>query len=215
MLVFLVAPLMNATGSFPGHDVVALSDGGEEEKVAVYCTFFNKDGSRVTEKFFVSNRELDEIRSVISDLMERFRSEKREDVLGAIKMVCMKHREGSLSRRLVKFFENLRPLQKRTFIVSNGFGRRFDVQHRSKVRVFKSFIFWHYYGQRKYLNFSKTIIVDPFLPKVRVLDGWQIGMMRRFIGLYIHVSGSMFEKGHTFFMGYAYKVRALDLPDFT
>ena len=105
------------------------------------------------------------------------------------------------------------PVQKRVFIMSNGYGKRFDLKLLPKIRVFKPYTFWSYYGLGNYMKRSKTIIIDPSPPGVRVLHGWQIGMMRRFIGIYIRLTGTMLDKDHVFFIGYAYKVVAFDIPD--
>ncbi len=105
------------------------------------------------------------------------------------------------------------PVHKRVFIISNGYGKRFDLKLLPKIRIFKPYTFWNYYGLGNYMKKSKTIIIDPSPPGVRVLHGWQIGMMRRFVGIYIRLTGTMFDKDHVFFMGYAYKVVAFDIPD--
>ena len=209
-LVFLGLPLTNATANMPDKTSTGATQNNERY-TTVYCTLSGEDGKVITTTYRVSKGELKELNNIIAELIKRLQTYKGS-VEDAIREVCRGY-DGSFP--IVKFLLSVKPTQKRVFIVSNGFGKRFDIELRSKLRIYKPLTFWHYYGKYNYINSSKTIIIDPILPKIRVLNGWQLGMMRRFVGLYIRISGSMLDKDHTFFMGYAYKVRALDLPDFT
>ncbi|HEC82168.1 MAG TPA: hypothetical protein ENI42_07100 [Thermoplasmatales archaeon] len=208
----LMLPLTNATTNASEYLVPRSNENQTvSEYATVHCILTEEDGKVKTAVYHVSKGELKSLSNIISDLIERLQDYKGS-IEEAVREVCSNY-NGNFP--LLKFLLSVKPTQKRVFIVSNGFGKRFDVELRSKLRIYKPLTFWHYYGKYNYLNSSKTVIIDPILPRVRVLDGWQLGMMRRFVGLYIHISGSMTVKDHTFFMGYAYRVRALDLPDFT
>ncbi len=122
---------------------------------------------------------------------------------------------GKLLEDNMKLPYNGGPFHKRIFIISNGYGKRFDLRLLPKIRVFKPYTFWNYYGLSNYMKRSKTIIIDPYPPGARILLGWQIGVMHRFAGIYIRLTGTMFDKDHVFFMGYAHKVVAFDIPDST
>ncbi|KAA0008161.1 MAG: hypothetical protein FE042_02765 [Thermoplasmata archaeon] len=107
------------------------------------------------------------------------------------------------------------PLHDRVLIISNGYGKRINIKTDPKVSFFKFFTVWHYFGTKDYMIKSQTVIIDPVNAKIRLLTGWQLGIMKNFIGLYIKIRGSPLEKDHIFFMGFASKVTAFDLPDQT
>jgi len=213
-LLFLLLPVTNATVLTQKN-----VNSNIENTKTVSVTFFHQDGTIETRRFNFSKTELEEIKELIVNIMQKIQSNDNENIIDIIKQFSEKYNDRSLLREILNSFIKMRPLKKRAFIISYGCSGRLNIPWKADLRLFKSLTIWHYYGQSKflnqskYLNSSKTIIVDPFPPVIRTLEGWQVGMMRRFVGLYIYASGSLFEKRHTFFMGYAYKVRAIDLPE--
>ncbi len=108
-------------------------------------------------------------------------------------------------------FDQLRPVRKTAFIMSMGFTSKFLSLAKNKINIAKPFTSWFYTGRSNVILNSRTIIIDPYPFSVRALNGRQIGFMTNFIGLYIHLSGSISDKARTFFFGYTGIVRGFDL----
>jgi hypothetical protein len=108
-------------------------------------------------------------------------------------------------------FHQLRPVRKTAFIMSMGFTSKFLSLAKNKINIAKPFTSWFYTGKSNVILNSRTIIIDPYPFSVRSLTGRQIGIMTNFIGLYIHLSGSISDKAKTFFFGYTGIVRGFDL----
>jgi hypothetical protein len=100
---------------------------------------------------------------------------------------------------LIQSINKLRPLKKRVFIISCGSSDLPSLKP-SKVKLLLPFSAWYYSNP-----LSKTIIVDPFPFSVKVLTGRQLGVMRRFIGVHMHVAS------YSIFFGHAARVRGFDL----
>jgi len=105
---------------------------------------------------------------------------------------------------------------KMVFIVSRGYERKmFDDITSPKIRYFKPIVIWHYTKSRLLFKPSRTLIIDPSLAKIKILSGKQAGILLGFAGFYIHVSraSAFTREGFTYFVGFAYRVIAIDLPD--
>lgn len=207
--VFLCLSLTNVTADTADKNLVS-SNQSDNGYTIVYCSVWREDGKVKTATYHLSKDELRDLNNIIARVVKRLQTCKG-NVEDAVREAC---RGCKASFWILEFLRDIiKPAQKRVFVVSNGFGKRFDIELEGELKVYKPFTFWHYYGGRNFIKRSTTIIIDPFLPKIRVFNGWQLGIMRRFVGLYIHIPGSMLRRDHTFFMGYAGKVRVLDLPD--
>ena len=197
--ILLVSPILNTSG--------AVKDSTNEVKqtVTVQYTFFDQNGSIIERLFNISWEDLKNLNNSFSDIINKTLSGNFTNITEAIKDFYDNH---TWLKRWFRL-QSLRPLEKRVFIVSSGYGKRIDIRPFASMSIYKPLTFWLYFGKSNYTNRSKTVIIDPILPKIRILKGFQFGMMRRFVGIYIRVSGSPFQKDHIFFIGYAYKVRAL------
>ena len=105
---------------------------------------------------------------------------------------------------------------KMVFIVSRGYERKkFDDITSPKIRYFKPIVTWHYTKSKLLFKPSRTLIIDPSLAKIKILSGKQAGILLGFAGFYIHVSraSAFTREGFTYFVGFAYMVVAIDLPD--
>jgi hypothetical protein len=118
----------------------------------------------------------------------------------------------SLLKDALQNIDGFQLFSKRIFIISYG--------HNPTVNLFKKFqfnllrpatLFWYYQGNSQHLISDKTLIIDPYPFDVRVLDGRQMGFMKRFVGVYIYKPSSIISESYTFFIGYAYKVAGVDL----
>ena len=108
----------------------------------------------------------------------------------------------------------LRPLRKNVFIMSWGFTNKFLSLGKNKLNIARPLTLWFYSGRSNFVLNSRTIILDPYPFGIKMYTGRQIGLMRDFIGLYIHRSGSIADKAITFFFGYTKIVRGVDLSPF-
>ena len=107
--------------------------------------------------------------------------------------------------------DQLRPLRKNAFIMSWGFGPKFNPFKQNKVTLFLPIMTWYYIGRGNLLINSRTIIVDPYPFSVKSLTGRQFGCMRNFAGLYIYRHSTLTDKTYTFMLGRAASVRGFDL----
>lgn len=172
------------------------------------------DGNFKFLSYKLTKEDLIELQKLIEEIIDSLSdSTDINSIIDEIKGKLKDTKLGKLLEDILRLPSGGGPVQKRVFIMSNGYGKRFDLKLLPKIRVFKPYTFWSYYGLGNYMKRSKTIIINPSPPGVRVLHGWQIGMMRRFIGIYIRLTGTMLDKDHVFFIGYAYKVVAFDIPD--
>lgn len=172
------------------------------------------DGNFKFLSYKLTKEDLIELQKLIEEIIDSLSDPTDiNSIIDEIKGKLKDTKLGKLLEDILRLPSGGGPVQKRVFIMSNGYGKRFDLKLLPKIRIFKPYTFWSYYGLGNYMKRSKTIIIDPSPPGVRVLHGWQIGMMRRFIGIYIRLTGTMLDKDHVFFIGYAYKVVALDIPD--
>lgn len=192
------------------------SKPAKDSLITIQLLEFGKDGKIILSNYFLTKEELKKLEKAINKIMETLT--KSKDIDSIIEEITKELGNTKLSKAIEDVLKGpskfkAGPIQKRAFIVSNGFGKRIDFRLLPKVRIFKPLTFWNYFGLTNYMKKSKTIIIDPYPPTIRVLHGWQIGMMRRFVGLYIRTTGSMIDKDHIFFIGYAYRVIAFDIPD--
>jgi len=118
----------------------------------------------------------------------------------------------SLLKEALQNINGFSLFSKRVFVISYG--------HNPTVNLFKKFqfnllrpatLFWYYSGTSPHIISDKTLIIDPYPFDVRVLDGRQMGFMKRFVGIYIYKPSSTISESFTFFIGYAYKVAGVDL----
>ena len=191
-----------------------------ENNITVELMYINQTGSFV-EKFNLSEIDWQNLTKIIYEFISNLTKAIINISSNNTSNISFPSNFTNITNPFEKFYENRtllkiwykiqsrRPLQKRVFIVSTGYGRRFDFRPFATLSFFKPFTFWFYFGGKNYTNRSTTIIVDPILPKVKILKGLQFGMMRRFIGIFIRISGTPLQKSHLFFMGYAYKVRVI------
>jgi hypothetical protein len=105
----------------------------------------------------------------------------------------------------------LRPVRKTAFIMSLGFTNKILSMGKNKINLAKPFTPWYYTGKSNVVLNSRTIIIDPHPFSVRMITGRQIGVMSNFIGLYVHMTGSLSDKAKTFFFGVAGTIRGFDL----
>jgi hypothetical protein len=107
---------------------------------------------------------------------------------------------------------NLGVLGKRVFVMSYGHGLHINPLRKFQINLFRpSHLFWYYPSTTHSLFADRTIVIDPNPVRIRIMDGRQIGIMKRFIGIYVFIPGKSTMENTVFFVGYAYRVMGLDL----
>ena len=149
----------------------------------------------------------------ISDFMNSIDSVNDfTDLLAIIQDFFGEKQGSSLLKDALQNIDGFSLFSKRVFVISYG--------HNPTVNLFKKFqfnllrpatLFWYYTGNSQHYISDKTLIIDPYPFDVRVLDGRQMGFMKRFVGIYIYKPSGTISESYTFFIGYAYKVAGVDL----
>ena len=140
------------------------------------------------------------------------------DALQTIRDLIQTSNDGSIVERLIEILSDLNPFEKRVLIASHGRTRLVNPFQKYHINFFQpANLFWCYSGATSKIIQDKTVIIDPYpLFDIKVLDGRQIGLMRRFVGIYLFIPSALSTDSNVFFIGYAYKAIGIDLsPDLT
>jgi len=212
MLVCVALPVTTAVGG--------VSEKEETETISLEYVIFGSDGSKTDAKLTVDSDEISKFREMIPQIYEKISSNNNFNLINIVKdLKKVFGLNGILS--LFSRMSGIRPLQKRVFIISDGYGSKFDFNLRPKFSIYRDLSFWSYSNNKNSLTNSLTLVVDPIpnsgLQFVKLVNGMQIGMMSKFTGFYMRIPGKFMEdkQSHTLFFGYAKKVRVLDLFDNT
>ncbi|MCJ7571439.1 MAG: hypothetical protein MUO82_06140, partial [Candidatus Thermoplasmatota archaeon] len=189
----------------------------ENKTITLEYTMFKEDGSQIVQEITVDKNDIATFNEIIQQIFEKIISTDKCNISEIIKELKEKFGQNKILSPISTIL-GIRPLQKRVFILSNGYGPKLDLHLKRDISIFKIYSSWYYLGKSTTIN-SKTIIIDPIpdtkLKFYKLIEGQQIGMMTRFIGFYIRIPSNLMEQtqSHTFFFGYAVKVRTFDLPD--
>lgn len=190
----------------------------EETSQELECLFF-KEGKKATSKIFeFSEEESKGIADKISTFMENI--ESKHTYFGIMRAI--KGFLGTDDSALQELFQNididgvdLPSLGKRVFVVSHGRSNIINPFRKFQINLLRpATLFWYYHGSSDRILSDKTIIIDPYPSDIKVLDGRQVGIMRRFVGIYIYMPASTSSESNFFFIGYARNVFGLDLSPF-
>ncbi len=184
-----------------------------------------EDGKISMQNFKLSMDELKEIDGLLAQLMEKMQSANNYgQLLDTIR--SFKFDWGrfpfltlllGLIEKVLKLNHNLnqlRPLRKNAFIMSWGFGPKFNPFKQNKITLFLPITTWYYKGRGNLLINSRTLIVDPYPFSIKSLTGRQFGCMRNFAGIYIYRHSTLTDKTYTFMLGRAAVVRGFDFSPF-
>lgn len=184
-----------------------------------------EDGKISMQTFKLSIDELKEIDGLLAQLMEKMQSATDYgQLLDAVKSFEFEWGRFpvltlllGLIEKILKLNHNLnqlRPLRKNAFIMSWGFGPKFNPFKQNKVTLFLPIMTWYYTGRGNLLINSRTLIVDPYPFSIKSLTGRQFGCMRNFAGIYIYRHSTLTDKTYTLMLGRAGGVRGFDLSPF-
>jgi len=184
-----------------------------------------EDGKISMQTFKLSMDELKEVDGLLAQLMEKMQSATNYgQLLDTVNSFRVKWGRFpfltlllGLIEKILKLNHNLnqlRPLRKNAFIMSWGFGPKFNPFKQNKVTLFLPIMTWYYTGRGNLLINSRTLIVDPYPFSIKSLTGRQFGCMRNFAGIYIYRHSTLTDKTYTFMLGRAGVVRGFDLSPF-
>jgi hypothetical protein len=209
-LIFIALPLSEITA--------ANSQNEENDKINIEYSILTMDGTQINKDTAINKEELNVFNEIISKIFDAITQKNENDINKILEDLKTEYGQNGLFS-IISTIAGLRPLQKRVFIISNGYGTKFDLHLRSDFSLRKRFAIWHYIPDTDLTKSSTTVIIDPIpnvsLKFIKVLSGWQIGIMSKFTGIYIRIPGKIQEQiqSQTFFFGYAVKVLPLNLPD--
>ena len=209
-LIFVALPLSEITA--------ANSQKEENDNINIEYSILTMDGTQINKDITINKDELEVFNEIIPKIFDTIIQKNENDINKILEDLKTKYGQNGLLS-IISTIAGLRPLQKRVFIISNGYGTKFDLHLRSDFSIRKRFTIWHYIGNTDLTKSSTTVIIDPIpninLKFIKVLSGWQIGIMSKFTGVYIRIPGKIQEQiqSQTFFFGYAVKVLPIDLPD--
>ena len=197
------------------HPLVAQQDVPESTVIPLDCRIIDELGVSSL-PLSLSEEELDTFFSKLSEFTDQLGSEQSYLSLLRVFTQFFDNTDGDsiLEQQLFQTIGDLHLnlIGKRVFVISFGHGIQLNPLRKSQINVLRpSYLFWFYPGVSHKLFADKTLIIDPSPFHVKVLDGGQIGIMRRFVGIYIFIPGTTSRESTIFFMGYAYKALGLDL----
>lgn len=210
MLVLLTLPATSVIGTI----------GKEEENktITLEYSIFNDDGNQIIKQMTVNENDITAFNEIIEEIFKEITSTDIQNLTNIIINLREKFGQNKIISIILDIL-SMRPLQKRVLILSNGYGPIFDINLKRDISLIKKFSLWYYIGVAGYTINSKTLIIN-LIPDIqlqfyRLIEGQQFGMMTKFKGFYMKIPSSVREQkqSHTFFFGYASKVRAFDLPD--
>jgi hypothetical protein len=172
--------------------------------------YLNLDGSVVTENLLLSESDISNLQAAISSLIERIqKAESFESVLAILS--AEPDPNIPFLGTIIKLLTSKLTLN-RGFVISAGSGYEWNFLKKSQFKIRKSLAFWHYSSSGKGFG-GMTLFIKPFRFKIKLLRGNQIGLMSRFLGLYIYISRNLPEKSYTFFIGTAKRINGWQLPN--
>lgn len=178
----------------------------EKESIRLEIASISEEGNILIEEFFTNEEELTIFQGLISELFEKIRnSQNLGEILQILQM--FRGRNNRLFKIVFKMLTRNRLFNNRAFVLSSGTCYDLNPLKQDQVKIRKRTTFWRYSSGT--IN-SRTFILRPFQLNNKVLTGTQFGFMRKFTGIYIHISRTIPEKSYTFFMGTAKNAFGLD-----
>jgi len=213
-LIFLLLPATSAINQTNNND----------QKTDLQLSFFNNDRLTNIKSITLNKDDVNLFEDLIDEIIDKLESMENYDIKEIIEQLIENIKNSKLVQKLKSLLEsikNFKPLQKGVFVISNGYGSKINLFSKRDISLRKNILMWHYLGNTNKLMKSRTVIIDPVpdsqMKFTKILNGWQVGLVNKFTGLYIRLPGSIVNQKecHTFFIGYASKIRSIDLPDIT
>ena len=181
-----------------------------------------EDGKIMKQIFELSTKELKEMDGLLAQLTDEMQLatsySQLKDIINSYKLEWgrfpfLKLLLGIIEKFLdvVHNLDQLRPLRREAFILSWGYGSKFNPFKENKIKIFLPIMSWFYIGRGDLFINSRTVIIDPYPFSIRSLTGRQFGLMTNFAGIYIYRHSTLTDKTYTFILGHVGSVRGFDL----
>ena len=180
----------------------------EQESYTVEISTVEEDGSEIFETVELSEAELAEFETTISEIFEKVQSADGLEQVKEIFQKLLGHRS-SLIGTIAKVFLRAKTSRSRALVLSHGKSYDYNILRQSKIKIRNKIQFWHY-GSSRTIGKARTFILKPLALDFDVLSGSQVGLMTKFTGLYIHISKRLPKQSSTFFIGTARHIRGMD-----
>jgi hypothetical protein len=182
-----------------------------EEEEATQVEFFNIGSNEKLSKITLQLTE-DELTELQYRLSEYF--QKTQSVIDIIRLKEIFNDLFDIELPgvfdIIKDFFQIRTSKYGGYVLSFGMGYKFNPFKNNDFSYRKRLSFWHYSSSSIASIPSKTIIVRPLGKDVEVLYGNQIGLMSKFIGIYIYIARKYPQQSISFFVGGAKFIKGYD-----
>ena len=185
----------------------------QNETYDVELAMVAEDGSIDTIKATLTEQEFTEFQDAMEKLDQLLeKATSREDIMNIIGTFPFFNGKHPILTWILNFFSIYKLPRSRAFVFSHGWGYKMNPLKGNTVDLYRPFTMWQYSSRSRFTIPipAKTFIMrfSPF--NLKFLHGTQVGMMTRFIGLYIYISQPMPQKSYTFFMGTVRHIGGLD-----
>ena len=181
-----------------------------------------EDGKVLIQKFKQSTDELKEMDKVLAQLMDdMYSATSYKQLINTVqsyktewgRFPFIKLLLGLIIRILdiTHNFNQLRPVRHDAFIISWGFGPKFNPFKKNDLKLFIPIMTWYYTGRGNLILNSRTLIIDPYPFSIKSLTGRQFGCMTNFAGIYLYRHSTLTDNTYTFILGRVGSVRGFDL----
>jgi hypothetical protein len=173
------------------------------------------DGSITKEKVELSKDELNDLKETLSVFIEAIQTKIEYDEITEIFNRLTKDKSLPLIDTIKNIIQNIienivnKTSHWRRLVISHGNCFKLNLFQNSDFSFYKRFAFWRY-SPKKEIFPSKTLIYYPPL-NIKVLQGWQLGLMTKFIGIHIYIADKLPEQSYTFFFGTARYISGIQL----
>lgn len=206
MAICLLLLLMAIPSSTAEAGVANDNVQNDEGKSVIYTAFLS-DGSSTTDKLLVSEEDVVELKNHLSTLLKEIINVKNWGGLNSI-IDKFKANKNPIISKILQPLGIFNLFRSRAFVISLGHGYAFN-PFKNNLKIRKKIDFWHY-SSGKFLK-ARTVILKPLALKMKLLTGFQIGVMTHFIGLYIMIPRHLPEKSYTFFIGTARRINGIQI----
>ncbi len=186
--------------------IVQASEIKKDNNLRIVLETISEKGNILTEEILTNEEELIEFQGIISKIFEKLRNTEN---IGSIFKILLRFsgKENRLFNKVFKLFTKTKTLKNRAFVLSSGASYDLNPLRKNQVKIRKKATFWRYSSST---TTPRTFILKPFKFEGNVLTGTQFGFMKKFTGIYVHLSKTLPQQSYTFFMGTARNVIGLD-----
>lgn len=176
--------------------VTAIEDSKEE--ITIKYEYYTQDGNVVTGQIVATEKTLEEFFDQLFEIFEQIKT--RADLNNVKELISA-----------TEFFKNNPKLGEilndiigtlfihRALVLSRGRSFTLNPLKRSDLDLRNRISMWRYSGI-PIIN-AKTYMLRPYRADFKILDGGQLGLMTRFVGIHIYIDKMFPRMSKTFFFG--------------